>query len=1068
MKTYYFHILLKLGILSLLLLEVVYHHPLHAQVNWDNPSFILTTDEGLPDNYIKSIAEDSYGFFWIGSNNGLSRYDGTRVEVIKKEGLPQAYYSKLLVDKKRDIIWLGSYLGLYNMDLKSQKVEQFTVTGIKKEFEHYVNALHLDRNDRLWVGSRKGFYHVDLESRELSYHLILEDSTDSRFGMYNNIHHILQDPDRDHILWIGAVGGFFKYDINKGKAELIKPQLEKLKSSKIIGYLYQDTSSHYIYASIRPGTSTPSPYQYLKFDPRQEKFVKGISIFDTWRSYKIFPHSQNRLCFSSNEGIAVYNTIEDKIEEVRKMDPSSGKSFRIEFMDSSERIWASNANGLAVYDPIQNQCLSAYYESNLPKAYHVITEIYVEPSGRKVYLAVFGGDGLYEYDLRKKSWEIYPAAGRDGQIFDATGVLTDKKGRVIVIANSNTYFLDRSAGLLKPMKLPFSLEEAGRGLKFIRDRKENALWLLYRRGLYYLNLDDNSYKSWPDFPEFCPESHTAAAMFQDKKGRIWFSGICDGFLVFDPKTEEVKNQMDFPILIQDFSNAEIGDIAELGDTVYVLSELLKLAKIPVEDLSAEHSRLLNLKDHIPSEKYPNLEGMSELGFAAATTSSFDQKGNYFILTTFGLLKYNPKDHSTEIYNEGEGFVFKDRELKVHVAEKLTSMPNGQMVYGSRKGIHFFDPLNLSKDERMPIPYIRNIDINDEAIESDSAFYFKKSHYLEAGEYYLSFDFSAIDQTSSNKRKYKHKLEGVDQEWRTLRDRNSISYPNLKGGDYTFKLMVSNKDGIWNPQVATASIKIDKFWYDTYFARAFGITFLICLAILWYHYRVKRAVEKEQMRTSFEKKLAEVKMNALTAQMNPHFIFNSLNSIDYFIIKNESVLASEYLNRFSRLIRLILNNSRSNYISLKDDLDALKLYIEIESLRFDNKFEYEVKASKNLDPELIQIPPMLFQPYVENAIWHGLMQKEGSGKIEVKVELDEKEELIIGTITDNGIGRKKAMELKSKGVNKKKNKSMGMQITHDKIEAINFLHDLNASVSIHDLVDDAGIAAGTQVVLEIPI
>jgi len=281
-------------------------------------------------------------------------------------------------------------------------------------------------------------------------------------------------------------------------------------------------------------------------------------------------------------------------------------------------------------------------------------------------------------------------------------------------------------------------------------------------------------------------------------------------------------------------------------------------------------------------------------------------------------------------------------------------------------------------------------------------------------------------------------------------------------------MVSNKDGIWNRQVAAARIKIDKFWYNTYFARAFGITFLICLAILWYHYRVKRAVEKEQMRTSFEKKLAEVKMNALTAQMNPHFIFNSLNSIDYFIIKNESVLASEYLNRFSRLIRLILNNSRSNYISLKDDLDALKLYIEIESLRFDNKFEYEVKASKNLDPELIQIPPMLFQPYVENAIWHGLMQKDGPGKIEVRVELDEKEELIIGTITDNGIGRKKALELKSKGVNKKKNKSMGMQITHDKIEAINFLHDLNASVTIHDLVDDAGKAAGTQVVLEIPI
>ena len=209
------------------------------------------------------------------------------------------------------------------------------------------------------------------------------------------------------------------------------------------------------------------------------------------------------------------------------------------------------------------------------------------------------------------------------------------------------------------------------------------------------------------------------------------------------------------------------------------------------------------------------------------------------------------------------------------------------------------------------------------------------------------------------------------------------------------------------------------------------------------------------------------MTALLAQMNPHFIFNSLNSIDSYIIRNESKQASEYLNNFARLMRLILQNSRSNYISLKDELVALGLYLQMESLRFKNKFSYVVDVQGDLDINATLIPPMLIQPYIENAIWHGIMCKTNGEAGKVELGIYKKDDNLLCTISDNGIGRKKAAELKERKSNSHK-RSMGMQITKDRIEIINKLYNLNTSVRIYDLENENGEASGTRVELIIPI
>ena len=221
----------------------------------------------------------------------------------------------------------------------------------------------------------------------------------------------------------------------------------------------------------------------------------------------------------------------------------------------------------------------------------------------------------------------------------------------------------------------------------------------------------------------------------------------------------------------------------------------------------------------------------------------------------------------------------------------------------------------------------------------------------------------------------------------------------------------------------------------------------------------------QMKMAFEQKLAEIEMTALRAQMNPHFIFNCLNSIQLYTSDNEAAKASTYLTKFSRLIRLVLENSRNDKVTLKDELDALGLYLEMEAMRFKNKLQFSIDVAAELDTDIIEIPPMLLQPYVENAIWHGLMHKKEGGMVHVKVEQQQTDCLQI-TITDDGIGRKKAAELKSKSATA--NKSFGMKVTNERITLINQVYQTNTKVHVHDLEDAEGHNTGTEVVLEILI
>src|SRR5688572_3621722 len=227
-------------------------------------------------------------------------------------------------------------------------------------------------------------------------------------------------------------------------------------------------------------------------------------------------------------------------------------------------------------------------------------------------------------------------------------------------------------------------------------------------------------------------------------------------------------------------------------------------------------------------------------------------------------------------------------------------------------------------------------------------------------------------------------------------------------------------------------------------------------------RILAEKELQLQKLENERRIANMEMIALRSQMNPHFIFNCLNSINRFILRNDTEAASGYLTKFSKLMRMVLENSKQALIPLEEEVKCLELYIQMEQFRCKDSFSYYVKYHDGVNTEEAMIPPLLLQTFVENAIWHGVNPKQGDGKI--GIEFFQKEEALYCVIKDNGIGRKKASELKSQL--SQHHKSMGLQITKERLAILEEEHTNESPVEIEDLFDENEQAAGTKVTIRI--
>ena len=229
-------------------------------------------------------------------------------------------------------------------------------------------------------------------------------------------------------------------------------------------------------------------------------------------------------------------------------------------------------------------------------------------------------------------------------------------------------------------------------------------------------------------------------------------------------------------------------------------------------------------------------------------------------------------------------------------------------------------------------------------------------------------------------------------------------------------------------------------------------------------RLKETTRIQHENITLKQKSSELEMQALRAQMNPHFIFNSLNSINRFILQNNKEQASVYLTKFSKLIRLILQNSQVALITLESELESMELYLALEALRFDNRFDYNITVPKDMEISALKVPPLIIQPYAENAIWHGLMSKEGKGQLDIEI-LQETDHLCF-KISDDGIGRTQAAARSNKSATRQK--PMGMRITADRIAMMQLPGSKEPAVIINDLKGPDGRDAGTQVIIKLPV
>lgn len=333
--------------------------------------------------------------------------------------------------------------------------------------------------------------------------------------------------------------------------------------------------------------------------------------------------------------------------------------------------------------------------------------------------------------------------------------------------------------------------------------------------------------------------------------------------------------------------------------------------------------------------------------------------------------------------------------------------------------------------------------------------------LSSRQNYLTFYFEGVSLSHPDEVVYRIKLDGLDEDWTPSIDQSSFTYPNLSYGTYTFNVIASIDGKNWSDPVSL-TFEIRKPYYLTWW---FLILMFLAMSALVYMVYHRRKVSREQKQRTeklyYKSRLLALEQQTLNASMNRHFIFNALNSIQYYINTQDRISANKYLTSFAKLIRKNLDSSVNDTgtVSLKDELERLELYISLEHMRFQQKFEYEINVHDSLDQEAIQIPPMILQPFVENSIWHGLLPQESGGKIWVNIL--PRGGNVVFEIEDNGIGIDESLKNKTDN----SHHSKGMLITSGRIEVLKKVTQQKMTiVGPYQIYNEDGSAKGTRVEL----
>ncbi|MFN8283286.1 MAG: two-component regulator propeller domain-containing protein [Chitinophagales bacterium] len=1014
-----------------------------SQLKLDN----IDIKNGLSQNSIYSIFQDSKGFMWFCTQEGLNRYDGYSFIAIKKEvgnnNSLVSNYTQCIAESKPGLFWIGTGKGLSIYFFDSKKF-------INAAYPLQINKIIIEDSLTAWLQTENSLYKVRLvekpNSKNLEYSIKVDPLPEYKEVLLKNGSSSFLVSGRDNRLYI------YNIDTKVFKLKSVSLVWQNLIPKKINTIVKDGDQNYWI------GTEKgiyKSDKNFISIDSFPVERAKYIALKDKITGIKI-DNDGNVFIASYQNGLLIYSHEKKRFIEYQ-YDPydlnglPDNKISSIYF-DKSGTFWiGTKGSGLAVFSPYKYKFKHITQE---PFKTTWLTNKYIlsfeSCDSETVWIGTDGG-GLYQFNTKENIFSNWRNNNSSSSLSNdvVQDLLMDEKCNLWVgtLNGICKYIPERNSFY----RYYFTSNNSNENLKIPRyfhirlfESKSGIVYALNEKSIYQFNKNKNQFELAPF--QFTETANTTRQILEDNDQTWWIassgglfhvninSGFVDEKAIQKINNDYFKTEQLYSLL--DYDNDRFW-ITTGNNGIY----------------------LFNKKTKKIEQNFTEKNGFSN-NFVYAILK--DDAGKFWMSTNRGITTFEPSIIKIRTYDINDGLQSNEFNTGAFFKTK-----NNILLFGGINGFNIIDPTSIPYNNYKPTVNITSIKVDETKFDYQNYGSYDKRIKFPNNKNNIEFQFASSDYANTPKNNFEYKLDGYDKNWiRT--NRNFASYPKLPHGNYIFYVRASNNDGVFSSEPATFSFRIKPLFWQTWLFRIFAGLFIGFYLYYFITNRIKTERRKhrekmrlENQRSIYEKQLAEIKLKALVAQMNPHFIFNCMNSIQAMILSDQNMQASTYLTKLSRLVRSVLENSVKTFIPLHDVIENLKLYLELESLRFDQQFNYDFRT-EGVDVYAIEMPSMLIQPYVENAIWHGLLKKVGEKNIHI--HFYKNYNYLICEITDDGIGRVKAGELNLK----KQHKSLGTIITQEMFDTLHKIKDTDYSVDIIDLYDEQNLPIGTKVIVRMEL
>ncbi len=1015
---------------------------------------VISREKGFGNSSITSLLEDQQGILWAGTQLGLLRFDGLETNVY----LPQ-----------------------------KANVNSLTNENITDLFE--------DKEYNLWVSTRNGLTCIDESRKYFTQYFVDSEDTASLPG--NGIFQIIPNSDSTFFIVCGR-NGLAEFHLPTKKIVRLNPRVESVQEHSVQAtpWIFEIliTANHYIFARTNTGL-----WQYDRMENKLVDVQDSITGIDKIRPFPNYCLTREGVIwFTDAQGI-LYKWLPDHVLQVINdslvTSAFSSGEFRILDYNQHQLLVTSAGNVLLVDKGSGNVKPFAIREDQKAQINFRWARMCIQTSSGIVVTGTSVGNLYFEDPLRQQ-FKYHPilSQGHTGDVQpEISGFFEDqvfRKRYISVVQDSFFYVEDLDSGEVHAIRKMRSPNIAN---KWMLDH-QGRLWLCDGTGVHEVNRLDQHLTTYRpstpamnifDMAEIRPGKMIVATLGH---GLFWFEPDKNIFEVIPPGKGWVVSQIISLKWDKLHQSVWVGTVnngvyqydmardtfihhqshsrnpfAIGGDQIRDITiDSFGYAWFAVEPIGLSRFDY-NANPDSSFISFSMGDGLPSSYIAGLTTAS---DGYIWMTSLNGMASLNPKDFSIKQYGKSDGL-----PSTKFTRASLSVTADHQIIAGCREGYLLFRPSDLLANQAPPGLVLHDLLVFDQSRMPDKFGKLFSPLTLSYKENYITIRFSVINFTEPERNTVKYILDGFDQQWNVRTGIHEVSYTKVPPGEYTFRMMAANNDGVWNTHETTLVINIrPPFWERTWFYILIGGV-VASIVLAFYNFKLNQSIkqnkliaEKELLKTETEKQLSQLEMKALRAQMNPHFIFNCLNSINRFIVVNDNDAASEYLTKFARLIRQVLDNSRGEKVLLKTEIETLSLYIDMEALRFADKFEYSISIEDGLDTSNYVIQPMLIQPYVENAIWHGLMHRKSKG--ELRLHFSASDQTLLVTVADNGVGRAMAKTIKDKQMIQRK--SHGMKVTAERMSILSRTLNVPVEAIVEDALDSSGQPNGTIVRLTLPL